>query len=461
VDFNNLNSVFFIGIGGIGMSALARYFKQMGLEINGYDRTPTKLTQELINEGIDVFFDDNIELISPAFRQKETTLVVFTPAIPKEHLQLNFFKNSGFEVLKRAEVLGSISKNYKTVAVAGTHGKTTVSTIISHLLYCSHLGCNAFVGGISKNYQSNLILSEQSDYMVVEADEFDRSFLKLFPYFAVITATDADHLDIYQNSDNMLKSFQDFSKQIDSKGVLFVKRHLYQTFIDTSARLLFTYALNENADFYAKNIRHENEIYRFDLKTPMGELHNFTIGMPGLVNVENAVAALAVALTAGANVNVLRQALAQFSGIARRFDYRINNSELVYIDDYAHHPEELKAIIHSVKNIYPNKKITGIFQPHLYSRTRDFAEGFARSLSLLDQVVLLDIYPARELPIEGVSSQIIFDKILLKNKIFCKKEELLSVLKNQNIEVLLTLGAGDIDKMVEPIENYFLTKLNC
>ncbi len=455
MDLNQLNSVFFIGIGGIGMSALARYFKHLGLEVQGYDRTETKLTQQLDKEDILVHFEDTIDRIDNDFLDKDSTLVVFTPAIPKEHLQLNYFINNGFTVMKRAEVLGLITQSRKTIAVAGTHGKTTVSTMISHLLHHSHIGCDAFVGGIAKNYNSNLILSEKSNFAVVEADEFDRSFLKLFPFFAVITATDADHLDIYSSKEQMLESFKEFSKQIDENGVLFVRKQIYSNFIDTTAKMLFTYSLKATADFYAKNIRQNRETYQFDLKTPIGEFKDFTLGMPGLVNLENAVAALAVCLTTGAKVEDLKKSLADFKGINRRFDYRINTENLVFIDDYAHHPEELKAVINSVKDIYSSKKITGVFQPHLFTRTRDFAEDFAKSLDLLDEIILLDIYPARELPIEGVTSEIIFEKIKNTNKTLCNKEELIDVLKQKKIEVLLTLGAGDIDKFLEPIELMF------
>jgi len=455
VDLNQLNSVFFVGIGGIGMSALARYFKHLGLEVQGYDRTETKLTQQLEKEGISVHFEDKIELIASDFSDKENTLVVFTPAIPKEHSQLNYFITNGFKVMKRAEVLGLITQSRKTIAVAGTHGKTTVSTMISHLLHHSHIGCDAFVGGIAKNYNSNLILSEKSDYVVVEADEFDRSFLKLFPFFAVITATDADHLDIYSSKEQMLESFKEFSKQIHENGVLFVRKQIYPNFIDTSAKMLFTYSLKTTADFYAKNIQQNGDTYLFDLKTPIGEFKNFTLGMSGLVNLENAVAALSVCLTTGAKVDDLRKALADFKGINRRFDYRIKSEKLIFIDDYAHHPEELKAVINSVKDIYKTRKITGVFQPHLFTRTRDFADDFAKSLDLLDEVILLDIYPARELPIEGITSEIIFGKIKNTNKTLCKKEELIDVLKQKKIDILLTLGAGDIDKLLEPIELMF------
>lgn len=452
MNFDKINKVFFIGVGGIGMSALARYFKHKGLNVEGYDRTETQLTRKLQAENINIHFEEKIENIKPEFLCKEDTLIVYTPAIPKEHKQLNFFTEKGFEIYKRSEVLGLITKTKKTIAVAGTHGKTTVSGMISHLLHQSKVGCNAFIGGITKNYDSNLILSGKADFTVVEADEFDRSFLKLFPNIAVITAVDADHLDIYGQKEELINSFKEFSRQIHKNGVLFVKHSIAGNFSETHTEKVYTYALREKADFYANNIQQEKHFYKFDLHTPFGEYKNLKLGMPGLINLENAVAALGVALISGVKPKEFSKALAQFQGIKRRFDYRINTENLVFIDDYAHHPKELEAVITSVKKIYENKKISGVFQPHLYTRTRDFAEEFAQSLDLLDEVILLDIYPARELPIEGVTSKIIFDKIKNNNKILCKKEELLDKIKNKQFEVFLTLGAGDIDKLVEPIE---------
>jgi len=453
VNLSQIHRVFFVGIGGIGMSALARYFQFKGLNVVGYDRTPTELTHNLTKEGIAVHFEDNLDNIPDEFLTIENTLIVYTPAIPSDHKQLNFFKEKKYNLLKRAAVLGEITRTEKTIAVAGTHGKTTVSTMISHLLHQSTVGCNAFVGGISKNYQSNLILSENADFTVVEADEFDRSFLQLFPNIAVITATDADHLDIYGEKENLLNSFKDFSKQINKNGFLFVKKELAFHFEQTTAQKVYTYHLRNEADFYAKNITQRKNTYSFDLHTPFGEISNLSLGMPGLVNLENAVVAIGVALISGVKELEFRKSLSEFQGIKRRFDYRIDTEDLVFIDDYAHHPEELRAVISSVKEIYTAKKITGIFQPHLFTRTRDFVEGFAESLDLLDEIILLDIYPAREKPIEGVTSEIIFEKIKNRNKFLCKKEELLDFLKTRNIEVLLSLGAGDIDKLVQPIEN--------
>ena len=452
MNLNKYKNIYFIGAGGIGMSAIARYFNQTGKNVSGYDKTQTTLTSELIAEGISICFDDNIAEIPELYKNKENTLIIYTPAIPADSNELNYFKENNFDILKRSEVLGILTQNKKGIAIAGTHGKTTITTITAHLLKNSQVDCSAFLGGISKNYKSNLLVSNNSDYIVVEADEYDRSFLKLFPYAGVISAMDADHLDIYKDLSNLEQSFSEFANQFDEKGFLIIKKGL-ENKVNTKAKK-FTYSLDdENSDFYAKNIRLENYAYIFDLITPENVYPNLKLNFPGLLNVENSIAALAIATKLGASYNDLKKSLENFTGIARRFDIQINTEKFIYIDDYAHHPQELSTVINSVKHLYKGKKITGVFQPHLYSRTQDFQIEFAESLDMLDDIILLDIYPARELPIEGVTSKIIFDKIKNKNKVICTKDELIEIIKSRNnLEVLLTLGAGDIDTLVEPIK---------
>ena len=449
------NKVYFIGIGGIGMSALARYFKAKGCEICGYDRTETALTRNLVSEGIAVHYADDINAIPLSYKtNKETVLVVYTPAIPASHNELQWFKNQNYCMMKRSEVLGMISQSKKTIAVAGTHGKTSVSTMIAHLLTVADIGCDAFLGGISKNYKTNLLLAAGSRYVVAEADEYDRSFLRLHPHIAVVTAMDADHLDIYGTHDAMKEAFAQFAAQITSGGTLLIKHGL--TLPVPEKVRTFTYSLdNREADFYAENIRMEDGRYLFNLQTPQGEIPDIHAGVPGLVNVENGVAAVAVAMLVGADAEKIKGGMASFKGIMRRFDERLRTDKMAYIDDYAHHPEELRFTIESVRKLYPDRHITGIFQPHLYTRTRDFANDFAKSLSLLDALILLDIYPAREEPIEGVTSEIIFDKVTIADKCLCSKNDVVNILKNKKIDILITLGAGNIDTLVEPIENFF------
>ncbi|MBI9059606.1 MAG: UDP-N-acetylmuramate--L-alanine ligase [Labilibaculum sp.] len=453
-DFKN---IYFIGIGGIGMSAIARYFHSIGKNVFGYDRTPTQLTAELIKEGIGITFDEELNQIPEPYKANEKTLVVYTPAIPSSHAQLKFFQANDFVIKKRSEVLGLLSDHLNGIGIAGTHGKTTVSTITSHIFKTSSLGCNAFLGGISRNYQSNLLLSKNSPWVILEADEFDRSFLQLHPQIAVITSMDADHLDIYGDKNELEKSFQEFVSQIKKGGSLVHKKGLILKTNDIST---YSYSLKEEADFYVKNMKLVEGFYQFDLIHPSGVLQNLKFSYPGKINVENAVAATSVALLCGVKEEEIRIALASFEGVRRRFDYHIRKENLVFIDDYAHHPKELLESISSVRELYPDKKITGVFQPHLYTRTRDFAEGFADSLNLLDEVILLDIYPARELPIEGVTSEIIFKNLKVPSKL-CKKEELIEVLKEIELEVLLTLGAGDIDKLVEPVKNLLSERIKC
>ena len=443
--------VYLVGVGGIGMSALARYFNHQGFKVAGYDRTETELTRALASEGVDVHYDDSISLIPSDFRNNPAdTLVIYTPAIPSDHNELNYLIANGFKVIKRSVALGVIAASKRTLGVAGTHGKTTTSTLLSHLLVEALGGVNAFLGGIAKNYSTNLLLSK-NDVLVAEADEFDRSFLQLFPNAAVITSTDADHLDIYGSHEAVLRSFADFINQIKPGGALVLKQGV-EVPLENKEIAVYRYSIDKGGDYHAENIvRNSNGTYTFDIVTPKTRIEACTLGVPGWINVENAIAAVALALTVTDDTEALKRALASFGGVKRRFDFYINTPTLTFLDDYAHHPEELRASISSVKAMFPNRKVCGIFQPHLYTRTRDFAEGFAQSLSLLDEVILLDIYPAREQPIEGVTSQIIFDKITTPNKVLITKNELLDVLSKRDIDVLMTVGAGDIDKLVEPI----------
>jgi UDP-N-acetylmuramate--alanine ligase len=451
---NNIRNVYFLGIGGIGMSALARYFHATGRGVAGYDRTPTPLTRQLSAEGIAVHYSDDPLLVPVSFRSAGDTLVVLTPAVPADHAELAWFRKNGFGIHKRSEILGLIARHKKTIAVAGTHGKTTVSTMIAHIMSQSESGCSAFLGGISKNFNSNLVLNMESDWLVAEADEFDRSFLQLQPYAAIVTSMDPDHLDIYGNAESMREAFSQFITQINRQGILLMKKGLPVN-RSIAPEHIYSYALNEEADFRAENIRLENRKYFFDLSGPGIAIRDISLIHPGKVNVENAVAASSMAALLGTGNDVIRKALETFSGIQRRFDYHINTNTKVYIDDYAHHPKELEATITSVRELYPGKKITGIFQPHLYSRTRDLADDFAKSLGLLDQLILLDIYPARELPIEGVNAGLIFNKVRLAEKIMCSRDQLLNRLGEMDIQVLITLGAGDIDTLVDPIKKMY------
>ncbi|MDF1548989.1 MAG: UDP-N-acetylmuramate--L-alanine ligase [Bacteroidales bacterium] len=456
MDLKLIHKVYLIGIGGIGMSALARYFKSLGKVVAGYDKTTSSITEQLQKEGIFIHFSEQLDELPDGLKPDiNDTLVIYTPAIPKSHLGIKALINSNFKLYKRAEILGLITNQYKTIAVAGTHGKTSVSTTTAHLLHQSNIGCLAFLGGISKNYQTNLILpydiNNKGTFAVVEADEFDRSFLQLSPSIALITAIDADHLDIYENKENIVYSFNQFVKKIEPKGTIIYKKGL-TLLPENLPENSFSYALSEPADFYAINQKISNiGLYSFDLITPKGIIKNLESGVPGKVNAENSVAAVSLAYIAGLDEDTIRKNLKSFKGVVRRFDFQINSAQLVYVDDYAHHPEELKAFIGSIKEIFPAKKITGIFQPHLYSRTRDFADEFAESLNQLDELILLDIYPAREEPIEGVSSKIIFDNVKIENKELASLENLISTLKKKDIEVLLTMGAGNIDTIKEEI----------
>lgn len=455
MDIKTIHNVYFLGVGGIGMSAIARYFNTLGKNVVGYDRVSKPLTDELINEGIEIHFEDNVLSIPRSFKNIQNTLVVYTPAISEKHKELNYFINNGFEVKKRSEVLGMLSREKRCIAVAGTHGKTTITTMIAHLMRKSRMGCDAFLGGISKNYNTNYIVDKDSKYVVVEADEFDRSFLQLNPQKAVISAVDADHLDIYSDENDLKDTFKQFINRINSGGKLLIKDNLDFEIPERNDIEIYTYSLNQNSDFRAENIRIESGLYVFDFVGVKGRINNLKLGLPGLINVDNAVAAIAMATLSGVHNDEIFNSLPKFKGIQRRFDYQIHRDDFVYIDDYAHHPAELKASINSAKELFKDKKITGIFQPHLYTRTRDFVNGFAESLEMLDEIILLDIYPAREEPIPGITSEIIFNKIRNKNKILCSKDDLLNVLKDKKPEVLMTLGAGDIDELIEPIKKLY------
>lgn len=447
----NIQSVYFIGIGGIGMSNLARYFLSKGKKVAGYDRTETALTKELVKEGAEVHYSDDVNLIPEYCKDKNSTLVVYTPAVPAENEEVRFFKDNGFTMQKRAQVLGTITKSSKALCCAGTHGKTTTSSMLAHILKQSHLDTNAFLGGILKNYGSNLMLSDKSEFTVIEADEYDRSFHWLHPYMALITSVDPDHLDIYGTEEEYLKSFEKFTSLIRPDGALVIKHNInLLPKVDKGVKV-YTYAIDKG-DFHARNIRIGHGEIVFDFVTPKETIKNIQLGVPVKINIENSVGSMALAWLNGVTEDELRHAMKTFGGAKRRFDFLLKTDKISMIDDYAHHPQELAASISSVKELYPDKKVTGIFQPHLYSRTKDFADDFARSLSLLDELILLDIYPAREKPIEGVTSKIIFDKVTCP-KILCNKEELLPLLEKKNdIEVLLTIGAGDIDQLLEPIK---------
>jgi UDP-N-acetylmuramate--alanine ligase len=446
MNIKNLNSVYFVGVGGIGMSALARYFKAIGKIVGGYDKTKSSLTDQLAKEGVFVHYDDVVASI-PRIFLKEDTLIIYTPAIPKDSVILNHFQNGNFEVMKRSQVLGVITANTFAIAVAGTHGKTTTSSMIAHMLDKTGVGCNAFLGGIASNYDSNLILNAESKNSVVEADEYDRSFLTLAPNIAVVTSTDADHLDIYGGHDQLLQSFKDFVAKLSDDGVLVVRHGL-----DLDYNKKITYGFDAGADVKANNVSVANGNYVFNVITPNNVFENVQVGLPGRHNIENALATIAVAELMGVSKEQIIKTLAAFKGVKRRFERIITSDAITYIDDYAHHPKELEMCISSVKELYPNKKVTGIFQPHLFSRTRDFADGFAASLDLLDETILMDIYPARELPISGVTSEMLKERMHSGTIDIVAAKDIVENVKSRNIEVLLTLGAGDIDRLVEPLK---------
>ena len=457
MKLEDIHSVYFVGIGGIGMSALARWFKHNGKAVSGYDKTETVLTKKLQGEGIQVHFEDNLDLISSEVKEStQGVLVVFTPAIPKEHKELNWLKDQGYEVMKRSQVLGVIAESMTTVAVAGTHGKTTTSSMVVHLLKSAGIDCTGFLGGIATNYETNMIMNDsENSIAVIEADEFDRSFMTLFPDYAIVTAADPDHLDIYGDKEALKNTFRDFIDQVKTNGQLIIKEELAEDLIRKNDLTKITYGLTAQG-VSIENLKIEDGAFIFDYVSQSNKIEGLKLFVPGYHNVENMLAAITVAIMLGASNDSIQKAVTSYKGVKRRFEWIINSPELKFIDDYAHHPVEIEAFLKSVRDLFPGKKITAIFQPHLYTRTRDFAEGFSSSLSLADEVILLDIYPARELPIEGVSSQMILNQISIENKFISSKEELINKIKQVKPEVLLTIGAGDIDKLVSPIKEAML-----
>ncbi len=452
MNLNQIHRVFFIGIGGIGMSALARYFNSKAIPVFGYDLTSTVLTQAMESDGISISYKDDLsEIDQSVLSDKNSTLVVYTPAIPISNAIWKYFSKENYVLKKRAEVLGMITEQYKTIAVAGTHGKTTTSSMIAAVMDASGVKCNAFLGGISSNFNSNLVLNSDSEWVVVEADEFDRSFLTLLPNIAVITSTDADHLDIYGDSDSINKSFQEFVNKITPGGKLFLENSLELNFGNSE-----TYSLQHSTSaYYGKNILVKNGNFEFDAVTPNGVIEEIKLGISGLHNIENALATIAVCQEVGIDNFTIKRGLEEYKGVKRRFEYILKREDLVFVDDYAHHPTEIKALVRSVRELYPGKKITGVFQPHLFSRTKDFGDDFAKELSKLDEVIVLDIYPAREEPMAGIDAEFLLEKIKGIAKRKETKETLVASLNSQDVEVLLTIGAGDISTIVEPIKHKF------
>ncbi len=452
MKFNDYDSIYFLGIGGIGMSALARWFRKKGMRIAGYDRTPTPLTHELIEEGMELHFEDNVAFI-PGYITREKTLVIFTPAIPKDHTEFNYLKDQDFTILKRSEVLGLISKDYHTIAVAGTHGKTTTSSMVAHILKTAERNMVAFLGGITSNYDSNLVMHGEvgpETIVVAEADEFDRSFLRLHPQSAVVTSADADHLDIYGNHATMLEAYRQFIAQVQPKGSLAIHHSVAALASANNAVHTSTYGLSQG-QFFARNVTAHSGYFTFDLVGTGQSIEGVKLGVPGFHNVENAIAAVLAIQHLKVDKEIIRKALASFSGVKRRFEVVYNKNGCVFVDDYAHHPAEIEAFLTSLRAMYSDRKMTVVFQPHLFTRTRDFAAGFAKSLSLADELVLLDIYPARELPIQGVTADLIFNNVTSPVKIKTSKKDLLSTLDGMDLEVIATVGAGDIDLFVKPI----------
>jgi UDP-N-acetylmuramate--alanine ligase len=461
VKLEQYDNVYFLGIGGIGMSALARWFMKKGMSVSGYDKTATSLTQELEQEGMKIHFDDSLDNIPAAVKtNKERSLVVFTPAIPKDHKEYNYLKDNGYNILKRSEVLGLITKGYTTIGVAGTHGKTTTSSMVAHILFTAGKDMVGFLGGITSNYKSNLVMrGEVTDktIVVVEADEFDRSFLRLFPQIAIITSADADHLDIYGDHEAVLTSFRDYIKQINKGGSLIIHESIDERLASEVTHVTkYNYSMSRG-QFFASNITASSGFFEFDLHG-FGKVERIKLGVPGFHNIENAIAAAVATSLCGVSVSQIKKALESFSGVRRRFEFVLKGKKVIFVDDYAHHPAEIEAFLKSMKSMYPRRKLTTIFQPHLYSRTRDFADGFAKSLSLSDELILMDIYPARELPIQGVDSDIIFRNVTSPSKMRTGKEDLMQKLENIDIDVLVTVGAGDIDTFVEPIKKLLLKK---
>ncbi|WP_311435382.1 UDP-N-acetylmuramate--L-alanine ligase [Hoylesella timonensis] len=456
MDIKEIKSVYFLGAGGIGMSAIARYFLHKGLVVAGYDKTPSALTHRLEQEGMLLHYDENIDEIPHACRNPQVCMVVYTPAIPESHVELQYFKSNGFEVLKRAQVLGSLTRTHRGLCFAGTHGKTTTSTMCAHIMHQSHVDCNAFLGGISKNYGSNYILSDTSDYIVIEADEFDRSFHWLRPWMSVITSTDPDHLDIYGTKEAYLESFRHYTTLIKPGGALIIHEGLeMQEDVNDEVRV-FRYSLN-GGDFHAENIKIENGTITFDFISPIENVTQVELGHPIPINVENAVAAMAMAQLNGCTAEELRYGMSTYKGVDRRFDFKVNNERHVFLSDYAHHPKEIYQSAKSLRELYHDRHVTAIFQPHLYTRTRDFYKEFAEALSQLDEVILCDIYPAREAPIPGVTSTLIYNELTCKEKSMIHKEDVIDLVKKRDFDVLVVLGAGDLDnyvpQMTKIIEN--------
>ena len=446
-----MKSVYFIGAGGIGMSALVRYYLAKGLNVGGYDKTPSDLTEQLIKEGAQIHYEDNISAVPECFKQKDDTLVVYTPAIPVEHGELVYFQTNGFDIKKRAQVLGLLTQEHKGLCVAGTHGKTTTSTMTAHLLHQSHVDCNAFLGGISKNYGTNYILSEKSDYVVIEADEFDRSFHWLRPYMTVITATDPDHLDIYGTKEAYLESFRHYTTLIQPGGALIIHKGLEMKADVAPSVKVYEYSRNEG-DFHAENIRIGGGEVVFDFVSPISNIQDVKLGVPISINIDNGIAAMAMAQLNGVSNEEIKRGMESFRGVDRRFDFKVKTDKMVFLSDYAHHPNEINQSVKSVRELYKDKKIAAIFQPHLYTRTRDFYKEFADALSLLDTVYLCDIYPAREQPIPGVTSKIIYDNLRDgMEKYLIHKEDILNIAKTGEFDVLISLGAGDIENYVPEI----------
>ncbi|HTE29156.1 MAG TPA: UDP-N-acetylmuramate--L-alanine ligase [Chryseolinea sp.] len=448
------DNIYFLGIGGIGMSALARWFLKKGLVVAGYDRTATTLTRELEMEGMKIHYDDQIDLIPPAvIANQDKTLVIFTPAIPKDHAEHSFLKEKGYTILKRSEVLGMITRDYRTIAVAGTHGKTTTSSMIAHILKVAGKDMVAFLGGITTNYQSNLVMQgaiSKNTLVVVEADEFDRSFLRLFPQIAVVTSADADHLDIYGDHESVIKSFKEFISQINNGGSLIIHESILELLATEDSHVTKSIYSMSRGQFFASNITAVGGFFEFDLQG-FGKVEHVKLGVPGFHNIENAIAASIAAKLCGVDVTGIKKALESFKGVKRRFEYIIKTPKIVYVDDYAHHPTEIEAFLKSIKSLYPGRKLAVVFQPHLFSRTRDFAAGFSKSLSLADELFLMDIYPARELPIAGVDSDMLLKDITSAVKVRCNKADLMGKLEKTDAQVVVTVGAGDIDTFVEPI----------
>ncbi|WP_075319199.1 UDP-N-acetylmuramate--L-alanine ligase [Bacteroides togonis] len=451
MNIETIQSVYFVGAGGIGMSALIRYFLSLGKRVAGYDRTSSELTARLVEEGAVIHYEEDVNQIPEWCRDAATTLIVYTPAIPNEHAELNYFRTNGFEIHKRAQVLGIITRSSKALCVAGTHGKTTTSTMAAHLLQQSHVGCTAFLGGISKNYGTNLLLSQESPYTVIEADEFDRSFHWLSPYMSVITATDPDHLDIYGTREAYLESFRHYTTLIQPGGALILHEGLALQPDVQSGVKVYTYS-RDHGDFHAENIRIGGGDIYVDFVAPDTRICDVQLGVPVSINIDNGVAAMALAHLNGVTDEEIKRGMASFRGVDRRFDFKLKTDRIVFLSDYAHHPAEIAQSVRSIRELYQDKKITAIFQPHLYTRTRDFYHEFADSLSLLDEVILTDIYPAREEPIPGVSSQLIYDQLRPGiEKCLCRKEDVLALLETKDIEVLIVLGAGDMDNYVPQI----------